>query len=580
MTVLKENMDTYSHIDIGIIDQNGMLYSQYGTSEDVSSFDYVKRALNGEIYVSDPQYDESVKKQVILYLIPIKEEEKITGAIYYIRDAAEISEITTTVKVLDTGNCFMVNENGTMIANVNSQLVKDNFNPIEEAKTDNSFEKFSLEVQKMINGEKGHGEYYYSGENKIIAYAPVEGTSWSVALCLPYNELKDQFKGFKIFALFISIFMLLVNLVVTYMASIGISRIINYIAGLLKKIENKEFDIKVDEKALRYKSELGVMVKSVDSLISSLSTIMKEIKEIGEEVDENSASVSAFSEELSASSDEINATIADIAKGNTDQADGLRDISNTVERFKEKVDALGTYIDVVHKNTISIENKALSSKDVAVKMDSATRELNEGFVQFNSDIKLLESNMNTVENITNIINGISEQTNLLALNAAIEAARAGDSGKGFAVVAEEIRKLAEQSKLSAEEIFKIVNVSAQNTKDIVSRTENMNDELNIQRENIDNVLHVLDDIVKSVNDVIPELDKTYTEFEMLNESSNEIKASIEAITEISEMTSASSEEISASTMELSNSSRDLADSAENLAEQSRTIIEELNKFKL
>ena len=62
--------------------------------------------------------------------------------------------------------------------------------------------------------------------------------------------------------------------------------------------------------------------------------------------------------------------------------------------------------------------------------------------------------------------------------------------------------------------------------------------------------------------------------------SNEIKASIEAITEISEMTSASSEEISASTMELSNSSRDLADSAENLAEQSRTIIEELNKFKL
>lgn len=85
---------------------------------------------------------------------------------------------------------------------------------------------------------------------------------------------------------------------------------------------------------------------------------------------------------------------------------------------------------------------------------------------------------------------------------------------------------------------------------------------------------------ESVNDVIPELDKTYTEFEMLNESSNEIKASIEAITEISEMTSASSEEISASTMELSNSSRDLADSAENLAEQSRTIIEELNKFKL
>ncbi|MFQ5888049.1 MAG: methyl-accepting chemotaxis protein [Candidatus Hydrothermarchaeales archaeon] len=133
-----------------------------------------------------------------------------------------------------------------------------------------------------------------------------------------------------------------------------------------------------------------------------------------------------------------------------DIRDGGVEISSAISQASTTVEELETTATRIAENA---ENVAKAAERTLAGM----QEINEKVGDTAKKILSLGEKSQSIGNITKLIDDIAEQTNLLALNAAIEAARAGEAGRGFAVVAQEVRKLAERSSESTEEIRQLIN---------------------------------------------------------------------------------------------------------------------------
>jgi methyl-accepting chemotaxis protein len=227
------------------------------------------------------------------------------------------------------------------------------------------------------------------------------------------------------------------------------------------------------------------------------------------------------------------------------------DQSAAVEAIAAAVEQLTVSISVMSENANEAGNLSTQSEKQAsegLKLVSATtgtiQNVAERMTEASATMEELAKKVGSVSGIVQTIRDIADQTNLLALNAAIEAARAGEQGRGFAVVADEVRKLAELTTKSTQEISSIVEGIGQTTDAAVSAMQRVKElALNgaTQTEDVNKAVQLMDrsslEVGRAVSYIVNALREQTA-------ASNDIAKRIESIAQGIEQTHAASAESS------------------------------------
>ncbi len=454
----------------------------------------------------------------------------------------QIEELFSDLK--DSCNAIVKIQNGLSLDNKTKDMYKDNFET-NQYKFSNGI--FLSVTQNKADAEKLFNEINKSYSNSIISFILVFVISIIVIFIIAAVVIKLLRKSIYSFN------------------------------KILKSLAVGDFTVNIETNE---KSEIGAMKIELSATINSIAVILKAIKDGGELTLKKAQVLAGVSKEMDCTMQEISGAVHEIAEGASAQSSELILIREIFSKLDNEIERIFLSIREVDENTKAVNNMAQSSNMELAELIETVNLISSSFDNASLKIKELEFKVSEINKITDVINGIAEETNLLSLNASIEAARSGEAGRGFAVVAEEIRKLAEGSRKSANEISALIKDISIETNNVVNSTDGVNKDLKGQINIIGNSVDNFKKIINSINFILPKIEQISFTVEEINKSKDKIVKSIKSTAGIAEKNSASSEEISASTQEVTISAENLANTAQVLADNSSILIKQVNNFKL
>jgi methyl-accepting chemotaxis protein len=478
--------------------------------------------------------------------------------------AATVNEILQGLKFDQSGLLGIVAEDGKeiMLANHSEMVFYD--------------EAF---YQKAVAAEDETGANYvdYRGQDYLFMYSKIGDTGAMICALIPKETITNQAGGIKQFTIIIVIIACIIAVLTGVGISTGIDKTIKGIIGKLKEAAKGDLTVTFNSKR---KDEFHILIDEIQNTFSNMKELIQQVKELSGEVSNSTVNVSRTSEMFLKSTEDISTAMTEIEQGISQQA-------KDAEECLMQMDHLSQKIVLVSDNTKEITQIADNTKQNIKEGTVVTTDLNN---QTKSTIAITTSIINEIEKlaekslsiskIINVINEIANQTNLLSLNASIEAARAGEYGKGFAVVASEIRKLAEQSQGSVNDIKKIIGSIQADTQSVVMIAKNAEDVLLLQENAVKNTTDSYRNINESVENLMIYLKYITENVDNIEEARISTLRAIENISAVLEEIAASTNTVNQTSNKQLSSVETLNESAGNLSENADNLVKAVHKFQV
>lgn len=502
----------------------GKLYGDETAPEKMSDSTYFENLVNtANTTIGEPQLLDGTWQ--ILVGVPLMNGAETYAYLVGSYNYGMLNDVLANISIGHSGSVYILNQEGVIIADKNMDNME---------KRENIYELYPSGMNKkifdsMLAFQTGTKSIFLGGTQSYIAYSPVAGTNWTLAVFAPGMDFMNILAVSIVICILIILILQVISRKVIVKVADKVTTPISDAAGRLTTLSMGELKEEVLLNNSNVESEM--LTSSLAKTVSSLAEYIEEIRsylgllskgDYSRDVPENfNGDFIAIKEALAAISQSLNDTMHKISNVSGAVSENSSETSEYAKKLYdgslEQTQALERLNGSIHEITKKINEIDENANRVKKSADTAGEKVDEGKTQMDSMLSTMNSiydNMQEITTISGLIEEISSQTSLLALNASIEAARAGESGKGFAVVAQQIGVLAEQTADALKktgEIINQANASIENGLKTANTTEKSFENVRHATEEFaeisENMTYIATEQKKTIQTVTEEVEK-------------------------------------------------------------------------
>lgn len=539
-------------------------------------------------YITAPYTDEETGEQIITVCQEVKYKDVVQGVVAMDIEASALADYVENIRLLNTGFVMLVDEQGNIMVDSESNTFADGtvadlefFAPLTEELDNLEEQKAQLEESEDPAADDIVLQASYNmraeGRNCAITAMTDRVTGWRMIGCINDQENQKNLININIGTLAAGMIGLVFGCVIAVVTAFSFNREIKKLQNATHRVAGGDFSEKI--KVTR-NDEFGVLETNFNGMMDDVSGLIHAVEDKSNHILEVAGGISEVAGNTKTTIEQVTQAIDSVAQGAVKQAESTQEANTQVEHLKNSLDETKEYVSGMNgmtekANEVSTEGIE-SVKDLIEKSGKTAEKSKVSLEVMNEMVESIDK----IFYISDTIADITSQTNLLSLNASIEAARAGEMGKGFAVVADEIRKLADESKESTDEIKKIITEITEKSK-LVEATMQENEVLQSeQQEAINRTEEIFGEIMKQIEMLGSGMERINTLNENMSANKDLVVDKMGTIASVSEQSAAATEEVNASTEQVNVTMAEISEHTGTLQAIAKDLMETINRFKL